>query len=295
MTSREAEVIRILGVLHSHSNKFVVIGGYAVSALATHRFSVDCDLVIDEKETKSFEKILTMEGYGEKASNLSRESHKAKTAKYVKLIAGRRVSVDLSLNGVKCRDTGGQWSYETLSKNSLESYVVGVTDSTIASVPRKELLIAMKLHPARDTDLRDIVMLSEGADWKVVADFASTGTKSNLTAQLDSGMKRIGSKEFPSSLKAEFGLRSDVAPLIRETLEGLKTVKKFLLDKGKNESKKGTRLDIFMKRINIEGSNPFLMSIRKGRFNPRESMLLASRIHIRESSRSYLRVNILFK
>lgn len=235
MTSREAEIIRILGVLHSLSNKFVVIGDYGVSALGSHRFSVDCDLVIDEKEAKSVEKILTMEGYGEKVSNLNRESHKAKTAKYVKLIEGRRVSVDLSINGVKCRDTGGQWSYETLSRNSLESYVVGVTDSTIARVPRKELLMAMKLHPARDTDLRDIVMLSEQPDWKGVADFASTGTKSKLADQLDSGVKRIGSKEFPSSLNAEFGLRSDVSPLIRETLEGLKTVKKFLLEKDKNE------------------------------------------------------------
>jgi len=226
LTARETEVIRILRVLHSHSDRFVVIGGYAVSALSSHRFSVDCDVVIAGKDLESFEQVLIDEGYRKtKASSVGKGIHGAKTVKYVKLIGGRRVSVDVSVNSVVCRDTGGEWSYELLSRNSTEANVVGVTDSTTAFVPKKELLIAMKLHPARDTDVRDVIMMGEEADWNVVAALADTGTGTKLTRQLDSAIKRLGSKEFPPSLKAEFGLRTDVAPLISETVQRLMTMK----------------------------------------------------------------------
>ncbi len=233
LTARETEVIRIVRVLHSHSGKFVVIGGYAVSALASHRLSVDCDIVISEKNLESFGKVLTGEGYRKaRASNVGKGTYGAKTVKYVKLIGGRRVSVDLSINSVVCRDTGGEWSYELLMRSSTEANVVGVTDSTMAMVPKKELLIAMKLHPARNTDMRDIVMLGEQADWNAVADFTNTGTRAKLAKQLDSGINRLGSKEFPSSLKAEFRLRIDIISQIKLTLEHLKTVKGMLAGKG---------------------------------------------------------------
>lgn len=236
LTARETEVIRILRVLHSHSEKLVVIGGYAVSALASHRFSVDCDLVISEKDLESFEKVLKEEGYKKaKATNLLKGIHGAKTAKYVKIIGGRRVAVDLYANSVLSRDTGGEWSYNQVFENSLETNVVGVVDSTMARVPKRELLIAMKLHAARDTDLRDVVMLGEEADWNAVAILANTGTRSKLIAQLDSAIKKIGSKEFPSSLKAEFGLRTDITPQTNETLEHLKTVKKAMSAKSESE------------------------------------------------------------
>lgn len=186
LTAREAEIIRILKVLRSHSNRFVVIGGYAVSALSEHRFSVDCDVVIDEKERGSFEKVLIEEGYGKvKAKSLLKSIHGAKTAKYSKVIGGRTVSVDLYENSVLSRNTGGEWSYNQILGNSLETNVVGITGSVMARVPKKELLIAMKLHAARDTDLRDVVMLGEGADWNEVTDFANTGMRSRLKAQLE--------------------------------------------------------------------------------------------------------------
>jgi len=53
LTAREAEIIRLLKILSSQAGKFVVVGGYAVNALASHRFSVDCDLVIAEKRPEA--------------------------------------------------------------------------------------------------------------------------------------------------------------------------------------------------------------------------------------------------
>lgn len=232
LTAREAEVIRILRVLSSQSNRFVVIGGHAVSALGSHRLSVDADIVLPEKQLNSFEKILGKEGYKKvKLSDRLKGTHGAKTVRYVKLIGGRRVSVDLYVNAVICRDTLGEWSHELLLQNSVEANVVGVTDSTLSRVPKRELLIAMKLHPARDTDLRDVVMLGEEADWAAVADFASTGTRSKVIAQLESAITRIESREFPSALRAEFGLRTNVTSLIRGTVEHLSTVRNMLFGK----------------------------------------------------------------
>ncbi|MBI2648970.1 MAG: nucleotidyltransferase [Thaumarchaeota archaeon] len=229
LTARETEVIRILRVLHSHSGKLVVIGGYAVSALAAHRFSVDCDIVVPEKEMRPLEGILVEEGYVRtKATDLQKGIHGARTVRYVRLIGGKRVAVDLYTNSVLSRDTAGEWSYDKMIENSLETNIVGVTDSTMARVPKKELLIAMKLHAARDTDIRDIVMLGEGANWNAVADFADTGTRRKLIAQLDSGIRQIGSRGFLSSFKAEFGLRTDMVPQIKLTLKRLKTVKGLL-------------------------------------------------------------------
>jgi len=82
LTARETEVIRILRALHSHSDRFVVIGGYAVSALSSHRFSVDCDVVISGKDLESIEQVLSDEGYRKaKASSVGNGIHGAKTVK----------------------------------------------------------------------------------------------------------------------------------------------------------------------------------------------------------------------
>jgi hypothetical protein len=103
--------------------------------------------------------------------------------------------------------------------------VVGLTDSAHALVPKKELLMAMKTHAGRDTDLRDVVMLSERADWKAVKEFASRGSIDKVKKQIESAIATISKQEFASALKAEFGLRQDVSPIIKRTLDGLEKLK----------------------------------------------------------------------
>lgn len=223
LTNRETEVMKTLRRLSSESKKFVVVAGYAVNALANaHRFSVDCDIVISSKKQNSFDHILKSEGYREiKSTVVPKATHSSQVTKYSKFIKGKGVSIDLYVISLVCRDTSGEWSYELLSKNSEEANVVGVIDSVSALVPKKELLIAMKIYPARDPDLRDVAMLSQNTNWNSVAEFANTGTKSKFLAQINSAQKKIKSKAFESSLKAGFGLKADVSPLATETLRGL--------------------------------------------------------------------------
>jgi hypothetical protein len=225
LAAREEEVIRILKVLSIKNDDFVVIGGYAINALTAHRFSVDCDIVTGSSGLRDLGKILGVEGYSiPKIGKQSR--YGAKMKKYTKSLGMGKVSVEVFPKEVTCRQTDGAWDFDLIKANSSWLRIVGLTDSARALVPKKELLIAMKIHSGRNTDLRDVVMLSERADWSAVKEFAACGNIKKVKKQIDSAIKKIGKDEFASSLKAEFGLRQDVLPVIRRSLAGLQRVRR---------------------------------------------------------------------
>ena len=60
---RENEIFRILKRLVEKELDVIVVGGYAVSGLARHRFSVDCDLVVPKRELRNLEELLEKEGF----------------------------------------------------------------------------------------------------------------------------------------------------------------------------------------------------------------------------------------
>lgn len=222
LTAREAEVIRVLKALGLKAEGFIVIGGYAVNALTSHRFSVDCDLVIGRDDVPLLEKVLVGEGYRKEDARATRGLRSGTTLEYAKPVGGRPVSVDLYVDSVVCRQTGGSWTYDLVRENSIEANVAGITDFTVSRVARRELLMAMKLHSGRDADLRDLVMLSEDADWDMVTRFANCGSMENLKGQLESAIEKVSSEEFSPALRAEFSLRADVRPLIERASEGLR-------------------------------------------------------------------------
>lgn len=225
LLAREAEVIRILKVLSSKSSNFAVIGGYAINALTAHRFSVDCDIVVDSKKMKKVNGILESEGYA--LSKVKKQPiYGVKMKKYVKPVGVRQVSVEVFPKEISCRQTDGTWRFDLIMKNSSKLRVVGLTYSTEALVPKKELIMAMKVHAGRDIDLRDVTMLSERVNWSAVKDFATSGDIEKVKKQVESAMATISKPEFVSALKAEFGLRYDVAPPIKRTVEGLAKVRK---------------------------------------------------------------------
>ncbi|MEM2785585.1 MAG: nucleotidyl transferase AbiEii/AbiGii toxin family protein [Candidatus Nitrosotenuis sp.] len=226
LTIREAEVIRILKVLGERRENFAVIGGYAINALTSHRFSVDCDIVTDSKGVKEIGKILDKEGYTVLSRVKKKSIYGVKMRKYVKLVGSRKVSVEVFPKEVSCRQTDGIWDFELVVTNSSKLLVVGLTASTEALVPKKELLIAMKIHAGRDTDLRDVTMLSERVDWGMVKEFMSCGDTVKVKRQLESAIATISKSEFASALRAEFGIRYDVSPIIKRTVDGLKKVKR---------------------------------------------------------------------
>ncbi len=226
LTEREEEIVRILRVLGNESDRFVLVGGYAVNALAPHRFSVDCDLVASQENLPAIERILKKEGYTREHSN-SRRS-RSRVDNYAKMLAQGSADVDLYIDRLTCRQTDGAWSYEFIRGNSAEAIVAGVTGSAKSRVAGRELLTGLKLHAGRDQDLADIVLLSERADWESVAASSACGSRRKVEGQLAGELRRLEEKKFVSDLKSQFGLRADVTPLIKNTAEGLRKVRGFL-------------------------------------------------------------------
>ena len=54
--NREKGIFNILNKMLKENLKFVVIGGYGVSAYK-HRFSIDADIVISHEDVQKFEEI----------------------------------------------------------------------------------------------------------------------------------------------------------------------------------------------------------------------------------------------
>jgi hypothetical protein len=103
LESRESEIIRTISSLPKN---FVVIGGYATSALSIHRFSMDCDIVISDADMKELRDRLREEGYSRhKSARGFDRTYQSEVKIYVKSVGGMRVSVDLFVNGVTLRKT----------------------------------------------------------------------------------------------------------------------------------------------------------------------------------------------
>ena len=230
LESREAEIINTISSL---PKGFVVIGGYAVSALSAHRFSVDCDMVILKKDANDFRNELRKHNYRkQKSARGFDKAYGGAVEIYTKRISTGTISVDLFVNSVTARKTKATWSYEYIKNNSKEATISGVRNSADAIVPTKELLMAMKIHSGRDMDMRDIVMLSEDTDWNSVAGHATRGEKNELIENLTHIIGRMDEKQFSESLRAAFELRKNMEPLInsckknlsklRETVESTK-------------------------------------------------------------------------
>ncbi|HDM89491.1 MAG TPA: hypothetical protein ENG65_05820, partial [Candidatus Bathyarchaeota archaeon] len=55
---RENEILKTIRAFADAGLNFIVVGGYAVSGLGRHRFSVELDVIVDEKDLDTFTKIL---------------------------------------------------------------------------------------------------------------------------------------------------------------------------------------------------------------------------------------------
>src|SRR5437867_1712969 len=185
LVARENEILRLLNIVSKSGIDFIIVGGYAVSAHAKHRFSVDCDLVAKASDLRSLGVLLEKGGFGKrKESDEFDQTYGGRLIRYIKKIDELPVSVDLLIGSLVCRQTGGSWSYDYLSANSVDAYVPGVQESVQAKIPTKELLIAFKLHAARKPDVRDVVMLEEEADWRAVSNHMNRGSSKKLKSKL---------------------------------------------------------------------------------------------------------------
>ena len=199
--SRETEIIRLIKLLKGLD--FIVVGGYAVDAYTLHRFSIDLDIVINGTDTKTIESLLEGEQY--KQGVIKDDFDLTYSGKYKQYLKDR-VSVDMLINSLVSRTTMASWSFQTILENSNKRLVKGLTESVEAMVPVKELLISMKLHSGRITDIRDIVMLSDEVDMDKVLNLSKRGDMTILKGIFVKYDELLQSKNFIDSLKGVFSL-----------------------------------------------------------------------------------------
>ena len=223
---RENEILKTIRAFTEAGLDFVVVGGYTVSGLGRHRFSVDLDVVIDEEDLDAFTKILEERGFERSVERAGfDEVYGGRFVSHVKRIDGLPVTADLMVGSLVCRATGASWSYEYIKRHSMVAEVAGIELSARCRVPEKELLIALKIHSGRRADLRDVVVLMEKTDIEKVIKHLRKGDLEKLRIQMNRMLEMLGDPRLADSLKGVFTIRRDVTDEIEKTRKALEKIR----------------------------------------------------------------------
>jgi hypothetical protein len=226
---RENEILRTVKSMADSGLDFVVVGGYAVSALARHRFSVDCDVMVPKKKVEDFGNFLRKEGFEKHIEKAGfDEIYAGQFVRYKKEIAMLPVAIDLLVGSLVCRTTQAAWSFEYVKKHSITASIHGTEASVSCRIPEKELLMAFKIHSARRADVRDVIMLRENADIEKVLNHLRRGNIDALKDQIKKIDAALDDKNLVDSLKGVFTLSADVKKQIESARKNVKVIHKLL-------------------------------------------------------------------
>ena len=198
---RENEIFDILRRFSAADLEFVVVGGYGVSAYQ-HRFSVDADLVVRQDDVPTFARILESRGF-EMDTDREVGAYGGRYMAYVKN-AELPVTIDLLVGALQCRQTDAAWSYRYIREHAVTRDIEGSEESVRVRVPTEELLIAVKLHSGRLTDVRDVIALMEHADLDDVETHIDRGDRAALGRVLADIEQTVSAAGFEDSFKGVF-------------------------------------------------------------------------------------------
>lgn len=224
--AREDSILNLLKKLQEANAEFVLVGGYAVSALASHRFSVDCDIVLPKRSIDKIRSMLKAEGYRKEQERRGFDKvYGGSFESYVKQIAGLNVTVDLLVESLVSRDTEASWSYREIRSQSSVETVAGVSVVAESLVPSKELMMAFKIHAGRLADARDIVMMADGVNWDSVTKLVKRGKLKAVKKKIDNIIGIIADKNTVDSLKGVYSKKGDVSKMIDVTIKHLENLR----------------------------------------------------------------------
>ena len=201
LVKRENEIIGMLEKLVASRLDFAVIGGYGVSAYR-HRFSVDADIVIRKEDAEKFQNILRESGYRKTISRVLENTYSSEFVRYEK--SQPNVNMDLLIGGIGVRQTGTSFGFDFIFGNSGKKEIEGSERSVTCMVPIKELLIILKLHSGRLTDLRDVAALCFGLDFEFIKKHLFRGNVKTLNENMGKLDSLIDKQEFQDSFKGVF-------------------------------------------------------------------------------------------
>jgi len=111
------------------------------------------------------------------------------------------------VNGLGCRQTEAQWSFDYLYDHSHQQEVSGGTVTTTARVIDGAVLIAAKLHSGRETDLRDVLSVAEEIDLKAVTPICVEGTTMHCGSSLSADWKSWRATNSSTDIGVSSGLQ----------------------------------------------------------------------------------------
>ncbi|WP_394743172.1 nucleotidyltransferase family protein [Natronococcus roseus] len=222
---RSEALIEVLEELEQSDIGFILVGGYAISQFET-RFSTDLDLVIAPDDYDEAVAFLEARGF-ERQSDLEVPPEETIYNREIELFERTEgllhpVGVDLLVNGLGCRQTKAEWSFDYLRKYSSPTTISGGTRSTTARAADGEVLAAAKLHSGRKTDLADVLAAIPSIDLDMVETHLYRGDIGALREQLSDAQAFIEEGGVDHRFKSMFGQSAASAEAIETLLKFLK-------------------------------------------------------------------------
>lgn len=199
LIKKENDIFEVLQKFVDVKLDFIVVGGYAVSAFK-HRFSVDADIVLKSNDLPIFENVLIKENF---KKTIIKELENIYTSRFIRYEKGL-ASVDLLINALASRGTNASFSYELLFENSNKKKIIGIEKEVFVRIPIKELLIVMKLHSGRLTDIRDIAALARDSNLEIIKKYLFRGDLNEVNKNLSKLQKVVNDNKFIDSFKGVF-------------------------------------------------------------------------------------------
>jgi hypothetical protein len=199
---RENTIFHILHSLTDAGLDFIIVGGYAVSAYK-HRFSVDVDIVLKAEDKKKYEEILGKLGLIKTVTKNLDHLYAPEFIRY-ELKGKLPVSVDLLVDGIGSRTTDASFSFDLLKQHIEKRKIKGTEKEVIAQVPKREILIVLKLHSGRLTDFRDIAALAKNIDLQLIESIIWQGKIDVVKENIKKLAGLLDKKEFMDSFKGVF-------------------------------------------------------------------------------------------
>ena len=140
--NRSDALIELLEELTQEDHEYVLVGGYAVSAFNA-RFSTDLDVVVAPESKAEFAEFLERRDFEKTDSHAKKWFYDTEMIEYEKRLTPQQpIGLDLLVNGLGCRQTEAQWSFDYLYDHSYQREVSGGTVTTTARVIDGAFLVA---------------------------------------------------------------------------------------------------------------------------------------------------------
>src|SRR6056297_1554164 len=203
--NRSDALIELLEELTQSGHEYVLVGGYAVSTFNA-RFSTDLDIVVAPDTKAEFAEFLERRDFEKTDSHAKEWFYDTEVIEYEKRLTPQQpIGFDLLVNGLGCRQTEAQWSFDYLYDHSQEREIHGGTATTTARAIDGAVLVAAKLHSGRETDLRDVLAVAEEIDLETVTPHLRRGDEDALRAQLERGSKILKSEDLKHGYRSDCG------------------------------------------------------------------------------------------